>query len=185
MNIHSLIPVDKAKYFKIPVSILLLNLTGEMNIGMMVRTAAVMGCSKVYIIGRKKFDKRSTVGAEHYIDIEYITEGVSGADHNKTIEEFDLLQFCQERDIHPILIEQGGENIENFTFRDYIRGEKHPCFVFGSESDGLPDHIKALQNIIPILSIPQLGVMRSLNVSNACSIVVYDYIRKYKNFNSI
>jgi tRNA G18 (ribose-2'-O)-methylase SpoU len=186
LNIHLLIPTEKAKCFKIPVSILLFNLTGEINIGMVIRTASVMGCSKVYVVGRKKFDKRTTVGAEHYIDIEYITEGVSGADHNKTIQEFDINIFCKEKNIHPILIEQGGENIEDYSFREYIRGDKHPCFVFGSESDGLPKHILDLgrMGLCPILSIPQLGPMRSLNVSNATSIVIYEYIRKYKKFNS-
>jgi tRNA G18 (ribose-2'-O)-methylase SpoU len=178
MNVHSLIPPEKARCFKIPVHILLFNLTGEMNIGMIIRTASVMGCSKVYVIGRKKFDKRFTVGAEHYIDIEYITEGVSGADHNKTIQEFDISTFCEERDIHPILVEQGGENIEEVSFREYISEGKTPCFVFGSESNGLPEHILKLN--YPMVSIPQLGAMRSLNVSNAASIVIYDYIKKYK-----
>ncbi len=180
-NIHSLIPAEKAKCFKIPVSILLFNLTGEINIGMIIRTAVVMGCCKVYIIGKKKYDKRTAVGAEHYIDIEYITEGTRGADHNKTIQEFDLLTFCNERNIHPILVEQGGENIEEISFKEYIKGEKHPCFVFGSESDGLPTHILNLD--LPVVSIPQLGAMRSLNVSNAASIVIYEYIRKYKKFH--
>ena len=179
-NIHSLIPPEKAKCFKIPVSILLFNLSGEFNLGMIIRTAAVMGCSKVYIIGKKKFDKRTTVGAEHYIDIEYVTEGVRGADHNRTIQTFDLLSFCKERNIHPILVEQGGQNIEDISFYDYIRGDKHPCFVFGSESEGLPKHILDLDLLK--VSIPQLGAMRSLNVSNAASIVIYDYILKYKKY---
>jgi len=141
-----------------------------------------MGCSKVYIIGKKSFDKRTTVGAEHYIEIEYITEGVRGADHNRTIETFDLLSFCKEKNIHPILVEQGGQNIEEFSFYQYIRGDKHPCFVFGSESNGLPKHILDLS--IPRISIPQLGPMRSLNVSSSASIVIYDYIKKYKSILS-
>ena len=181
LNIHSLIPAEKAKCFKIPVSILLFNLIGEINVGMIIRTAAVMGCCKVYIIGKKKYDRRTTVGADHYIDIEYITAGTRGADHNKTIQEFDLLTFCNERNIHPILVEQGGENIEEVSFTENIRKGKHPCFVFGSESDGLPKHILNLD--LPIVSIPQLGAMRSLNVSNAASIVIYEYIRKYKKFH--
>lgn len=191
-NIHSLIPHQKAKCFKIPVSILLFNLRGEINIAMVIRTAAVMGCSKVYVIGKKSYDKRGTVGAEHYIDIEYITEGVRGADHNKTIQDFDLLAFCKERNIHPILVEQGGENIEEVSFYEYIRTDKHPCFVFGSESDGLPRHILSLSfrprsiigDAIPCISIPQLGAMRSLNVSNAASIIIYEYIKKYKKWST-
>ncbi len=182
LNIHSLIPPEKAKCFKIPVSILLYNLSGEINIGMIIRTACVMGCSKVYLIGRKKYDKRTSVGAEHYIDIEFITEGVRGADHNRTIQEFDLLSFCKDKNIHPILVEQGGQNIEDFSFYEYIRGGKHPCFVFGSESDGLPKTV--LSQGLERISIPQLGAMRSLNVSTSASIIIYDYIRKYKKILS-
>jgi tRNA G18 (ribose-2'-O)-methylase SpoU len=49
-----------------------INITGELNIGMMIRSACLLGAENFYIFGRKKFDKRSTVGAEKYINIVYV-----------------------------------------------------------------------------------------------------------------
>ena len=46
-----------------------INVTGDLNIGMMIRSACLFGAENFYIFGRNKFDKRSTVGAENYINI--------------------------------------------------------------------------------------------------------------------
>ena len=39
-----------------------INITGDLNIGMMIRSACLLGAENFYIFGRNKFDKRSTVG---------------------------------------------------------------------------------------------------------------------------
>ncbi len=43
----------------LPVCLMLFNLNGDMNIGMSIRTAVIFGCSDVYIVGRRKYDRRS------------------------------------------------------------------------------------------------------------------------------
>ena len=58
-----------------------INITGELNIGMMIRSACLFGAENFYIFGRKKFDKRSTVGAEKYINIvQYVFDDPIHAD---------------------------------------------------------------------------------------------------------
>ena len=37
----------------LPVTLMLFNLHGDMNIAMSIRTAAILGCSDVYVIGRR------------------------------------------------------------------------------------------------------------------------------------
>ncbi len=175
-NVHTpfqQFPVEKlqqiSKATALPVSLMLYNLHGDMNIGMSIRTAVILGCSDVYIVGRRKYDRRSEVGAKHYIQVHRYTS----IDH----------QFFQENKLLPIFIEQGGVPLEEFSFKPYLPTKLEPgwklVFVMGSESFGLPvPLLKAVK--APILSISQYGIMRSLNVSIAASIVLYEYSRQWR-----
>lgn len=158
-----------SKASALPLAIMLYNLNGDMNIGMSIRTAVIMGCSDVYVIGRRKYDKRPEVGAGNYIKIHRHKE--IGTD------------FFAVNKLVPILLEQGGETLEEFSFKPYLPKtlpEGHKLvFIVGSESMGLPkSFMKELG--APILSISQYGVMRSLNVSIATSIVLYEYMKQWR-----
>jgi tRNA (cytidine/uridine-2'-O-)-methyltransferase len=63
--------------------------------------------------------------------------------------------------------------------RSYLDVEFRPgdALVFGKESVGLPDTILAAQPEAQ-LGIPTLGAVRSLNLSNAVSIVLYEALRQ-------
>jgi tRNA (cytidine/uridine-2'-O-)-methyltransferase len=54
------------------------------------------------------------------------------------------------------------------------------CVLFGSESAGLPPSIHA-QHGEQAISIPMRPEARSLNLSNAVSIVTYDLLRRFPN----
>ena len=154
----------------LPVSLMLYNLHGDMNIGMSIRTAVILGCSNVYVVGRRKYDRRSEVGAKNYIQIHRFP----------TIEP----SFFEENKLLPIFIEQGGAALEDFSFKPYLPGKLEEgwkvVFVMGSESFGRPQSLlKAIK--APILSISQYGVMRSLNVSIAASIVLYEYSKQWRS----
>jgi tRNA G18 (ribose-2'-O)-methylase SpoU len=132
---------------------------------MMIRSAVIFGAETFYIIGRKRYDKRSTVGAYNYIDLKFITDDPEETPHlalNDILLKYDLA-----------FIEQGGKDINSIHFG---KGKKDRCFVFGSESNGIPKSmLKAgIEDAnAEVFSIPQLGVLRSLNVSNAASIVMH------------
>ena len=79
-----------------------INITGELNVGMMIRSACLFGAENFYIFGRKKFDKRSTVGAEKYINIvQYTFDDPMTADES-ILTEMKLLKHSV------VLCEQGG-----------------------------------------------------------------------------
>lgn len=147
---------------RLPYSIALLNMNGGLNVGMAIRSAVIFGAEKVFLIGKKKYDKRSTVGAHNYIDIEYIEED--------PIETpfLALNDICMEYD--PYLVEQGGKDLycEDFKF-------KNPCFIFGCESTGIPKEILDVgkEFNFETVSIAQIGVLRSLNVASAAAIVMW------------
>ena len=177
-NVHTPfqgLPLEKikqiAKNIALPVGLMLFNLTGDINVGMCIRTAAILGCSDVFIVGRRKYDRRSEVGAKNYITLHRYTEiGI---------------EFFKENKLIPILLEQGGSTLESFSFKSYLPNKLEPgfkiVFIAGSEADGLPKAMVAALKAAgaPLLSISQYGVMRSMNVSTAVSIILYEYTKQW------
>lgn len=175
-NVHTplqALPVDRIKKIAektaLPVALMLYNLHGDMNIGMSIRTAVILGCSDVYVIGRRKYDRRPEVGAKNYIRIHR---------HSEISPE-----FFEENHLVPIFVEQGGVPLESFSYKPYLPGKLAPgwkmVLVVGSESYGLPKSLIQSLNA-PILTISQYGVLRSLNVAIAASIVLYEYGRQWR-----
>ena len=136
------------------------NCHGDLNIGMMIRTAACLGARKVYLIGRRKYDARSVVGSDKYIEV---------IKHN---EIKDLKKFFFEEDMEPIFVEQGGIDINCFNFKSVYNFNRKPCLVLGSECDGIPEDFMKLFPDSVRLSIGQIGVIRSMNVATVCSIIL-------------
>jgi tRNA (guanosine-2'-O-)-methyltransferase len=137
---------------------------------MMIRSAVLFGAEKFYIVGKKRYDKRSTVGAHNYIDLQFI-------ECDPETDPYVCLDILK-KDYNVFLIEQGGTNINHMDFGSYDKS----CFVFGTESNGIPQAILDLN--LSRCSIHQIGVLRSLNVSAAASIVMHkvatDLERKLK-----
>lgn len=144
---------------------MLFNISGDANIALSIRTAAVYGCSDVWIVGKKKFNKRALVGAHHYINIHKI---------NIVSNEFFIKHKLQ-----PFVIEQNGLPIEEIKFKHHMNNNK-ACLIVGSEVEGVPVNlIKSLKNAL-IVSISQYGMIKSLNVSIASSIAIYEYTKQLR-----
>jgi len=155
-----------AKAISLPVHLMLFNVDGNMNIAMSIRSAAVLGCSDVWIVGRRFYDARPEVGAKHYIRI------------HKIDSLDDPHAFFKEHNLQPFLIEQGGTPLESMNFKPYM---KEPvCFIMGSESKGIPKDFLRIMNKTPRLTISQYGMLRSFNVSIAGSIIMYEYLRQWR-----
>lgn len=149
-----------------------LSITGDLNIGMMIRTASLLGAEKFFIFGRRQYDRRSTVGAHKYIDVERI-EGISAQ---------NIMEVCLDNGYIPVYVEQGGDDIKHLSNFKEQMGELKPLFVFGSESEGISETVMRLTGLyMPCirLSIPQCGVLRSFNVSTAMSIVTWEWARLF------
>ena len=170
-NVHDYaqkIDHEKAKQLSrklsIPVDIAIINTRFTMNAAMIARTIAVLGLQKLHIIGPKACDMRSSVGSQHYIEL------VKPGDVSPT--------YFTELGLYPILVEQGGYPLEEFNFKTLIRERKHICFIMGSESTGLP--AEYLSTKFPKITISQYGLVRSLNVQTAASIVMYEFTRQWR-----
>jgi len=166
-------------------SILLFNVRTGGNIGMSIRTACLLGCKEVIICGRKQYDRRFTTGSHNYIPINYwntpLKVNINCISPNETEEiiEYNPIEFvkmCGERT--PIFIELGGKDIRTISWKLI----ENPLLIVGNETSGIPNHfIKTVKKLIPetiIISIPQFSVMRSLNVSVAASIAMWEIAKE-------
>ena len=61
-----------------------------------------------------------------------------------------------------------------------IKYFKNDCFIFGSESKGIPKNILNEFENSKKISIPMICGSRSLNLSNSVSIIIYEALRQNK-----
>ena len=65
-----------------------------------------------------------------------------------------------------------------------IKFKRNDCFLFGSETSGLPDKILDKIKVTNRLRIPMIMNSRSLNLSNSVAIIVYEGLRQ-NNFENL
>jgi len=169
-NVFQRMDNDKVKnislQMSLPAALILFNVDGGINISMAIRSAALFGFSDVYIVGRRKRDKRGDVGACNYIKVHQVD----------TIND----KYFEENNLMPIIVEQNGQPLEEFNFGPYFPKSTlcnifKVAFIVGSEQEGV--NIKLTG---PTITISQYGVMRSFNVAMASSIVMYEYTRQWR-----
>lgn len=175
--------LDIVRSDRLPFSVILLNLEHDLNIGNIIRSCHIFGCSSVIIFGRSRYDLRSTVGAHKYIPI--IKTG--GTEDTPTSFSSDLeMTYAFKSVIRgiqnalPIFIEKTEDSVsieKIFSLSDdAIKGKIHPVLIFGNEGNGIPScilHSYDSSNS-KTYHIPQRGVLRSLNVASAAAIALYE-----------
>ncbi|RDJ35556.1 MAG: TrmH family RNA methyltransferase [Crenarchaeota archaeon] len=138
-------------------SVLVSNEFNDFNLGSVIRNANAFLAKEVIIFGRRKFDKRGTVGTHIYENLKYV-------------KEMEKLDFSD-------CVVVGIDNIENAVpIETFTWPDKHVIMAFGQEQIGLSKKIKDICNIF--LYIKQYGSVRSLNVGCASAIAMYDYCSK-------
>jgi tRNA G18 (ribose-2'-O)-methylase SpoU len=169
-------------------NVMILSLYGNLNVGTIIRTCNLMGCRNVIIFGRRKYDQRSAVGSHKYTNIIFKDGFIKERRDSIKHEDFELnaQKFYEcfiENNCIPVFIEQHKDAIflenVNWKLQHSDKGCDKPfCFVFGNEGEGIPDELIKIGLTIPgsfVISIRQVGVIKSLNVSSACSMILSNY----------
>lgn len=156
----------------VPFAVCAFNILGNINVSTILRTSVVVGAEKFFIVGRKKWDRRGTVGAQNYIDLEVH----STMKDDLEVDSQAIYDIIVNAGYMPVAVdtcepdEVWKYHFMNRFYHPNLTGYK-TCLVFGNEGLGLPqDFLDMCKNKI---TIPQYGVMRSLNVSTAAGIVMW------------
>ncbi len=166
----------------LPFAVCALNVTGDLNLGIMMRTAALMGAEKFIIYGRHNYDSRTTVGAQNYIEV--VKAG--SINHNGEIDYSQFIPLMANHQYSPVFFDTGGIPLPELDMTKYTGMRKHfgyiPCLIFGNEGLGIPKELT--DSVGTLVTIPQRGVLRSLNVSAAASIAIHHFSSFLSNNDS-
>lgn len=182
---------EKCYADRLPFDACFLNITSDLNVSASIRTLHLMGVEKIFILGKKKLDRRALVGAEFYTDLEYM--GGLNLDTLEIENEVFLEMLSQNEDYFPIFVEMGGENLKDINWKESLAKVNEPnhayqayrpLLIFGNEHRGIGDNILAIKDKLPrslVVSIPMKGVLRSLNVSASVAMVTWDMVSQMYN----
>jgi len=133
---------------------------GDFNISTLIRNANAFNAKEVFYLGKKRYDRRGTVGTHHYIDVNFL--GTTLADLAKLKEEYIFVGL--------------DNNIDRCVSMESFQWPKNTLMIFGEEGAGISPEV--LDMCDHIVSITQYGSVRSLNVGTASGIAMYDYLNK-------
>ena len=153
-----------------PFAVCMEHWQGDFNISTLIRNANAFNAKKVYYLGKKKYDRRGTVGTHHYIDVTFL--GISYS---------SLVDLKNEYTI--VAIDNNVPNTRKLGEFDWLSLEKPPLIVFGEEGVGLTDETLKIADYS--IEIPQYGSVRSLNVGTSSGIVMYDFVQSLKNSTNV
>ncbi|MGA2119158.1 MAG: RNA methyltransferase [Bryobacteraceae bacterium] len=153
----------------LPVSVLLDNVRSLYNVGSFFRTADAAAVQKLYLCGitgrpPKKALSKTALGAEETVAWEHGWDAVA------------MLEALRERGVEMAAIETSVHAVDLY---DWV--PRFPvCVVFGHEVDGIRPEVSALCDTH--VRIPMLGKKHSLNVATAGGVVIYELLRKYRDW---
>ena len=153
-----------------PFAVCMEHWQGDFNISTLIRNANAFNAEKVFYLGKKRFDRRGTVGSHHYVDLVFLDGGVS-----------ELVDLKSKYTI--VAVDNNVPNTQKLGKFDWISLEKPPLMVFGEEGVGLtPEALKIADYSV---EIPQYGSVRSLNVGTSSGILMYSFLQSLENSKAV
>ena len=162
---------------RLPYAVLCLNLEKDLNLGNVIRSGHIFGAERVFTIGWNKIDSRSMVGCQNYTNLEKIRVDVDDLD----AVNLKISEICSDYDYEPVFVEYNDHStsIKSKNFKRVCN--KRPLFILGNEGKGVPQELMNIYDNKNVFHIDQLGVMRSLNVSSAASVVLHEAMNNIKS----
>jgi tRNA (guanosine-2'-O-)-methyltransferase len=147
------------------LTVLLENVHDPHNISAVLRTCDAVGIGEIYVLNtqiglHEAFGKKSSAGAVKWI----------------TIHQFDDTEACvnaikaKYKRLYATHLGTASSSLYELNLKEPV------ALVFGNERAGVTDQL--LQYCDGNFIIPQVGMVRSLNISVACAISLYEAYRQ-------
>ena len=142
-----------------------MHLTSDFNVSSGIRSNNAFLGNRVYVVGRRQYDKRGCVGTHKF-------EHVYHADDLREVVDV-LHDDCYT--VYAV------DNVMELSPREFwdVDYPRKSAFVYGEEQRGLSkDEIRLCDDMVYV-SMP--GSVRSLNVACAASVIMAEYSRQHRN----
>jgi len=150
------------------LTVVLENVFDPHNISAVMRTCDAVGIQDIYILNNKipphrKWGEKSSSSAAKWLTIHQFTDA---------LECFSALRK-QYKKIYTTHLSADTVSLHELNLTDSV------ALVFGNEHSGVSEEIIAMAdgNFI----IPQVGIIKSLNISVACAVCLYEAFRQKNN----
>ena len=150
------------------ITIVLENVFDPHNISAVMRTCDAVGVQDIFILNtkippHKKWGAKSSSSAARWLSIHQFTDAK---------ECFDALRLRYKK-IYTTHLSSDAVALHDLDLTEPV------ALVFGNEHSGVSDEIIAMAdgNFI----IPQVGIIKSLNISVACAVTLYEAFRQKSN----
>jgi tRNA G18 (ribose-2'-O)-methylase SpoU len=143
-----------------PMAIAAWNITKEHNVGSLVRTAHAVAAEEVVLVGDREWNVEAARTAELYTKVTQLSDAAA------------FRRYLEEKKWDLVAVELDPRAVNLFD-AEY---PQRPCFLLGAELGGIPADL--LNEAKLIVQIPQWGLVPSLNLAVAGSIVLYDFLTK-------
>jgi len=150
------------------LTVVLENVFDPHNISAVMRTCDAVGIQEIYVLNNriprhKKWGRQSSSSAAKWLTIHQFSD---------VSECFDVLRKNYSK-IFATHLSSSSVDLYDIDFTQRI------ALVFGNEHSGVSEEILPLVdgNFI----IPQMGIIRSLNISVACAVTLYEAFRQKNN----
>ncbi|HSN09304.1 MAG TPA: RNA methyltransferase [Hanamia sp.] len=149
------------------ITVVLENVFDPHNVSAVMRTCDAVGIQDIYILNdrippHKKWGYRSSSTADKWLSVHQFTHAE---------ECFNEIKKKYER----IYTSHLGESSANLYSMDLTQSM---ALVFGNETFGVSENIRKYADGDFI--IPQVGIIKSLNISVACAVTLYEAFRQKK-----
>ncbi|MEO6134907.1 MAG: RNA methyltransferase [Ginsengibacter sp.] len=150
------------------LTVVLENVFDPHNVSAVMRTCDAVGIQDVYILNdrippHKKWGYRSSSTAAEWLSVHQFTNAE---------ECFDAVRKKYSK-IYTSHLGEASSDLYSMNLTESI------ALVFGNETFGISENIRKYSDGDFI--IPQVGIIKSLNISVACAVTLYEAFRQKKN----
>ncbi|WP_139738640.1 TrmH family RNA methyltransferase [Actinomyces wuliandei] len=144
-----------------PLHVAVENVSQDLNIGSIVRSANAFNVAGVHIVGRRRWNRRGAMVTDRYLEVHHHAQ------------PDDLLAWARAEGYEVVGIDNG----PGAGLLEQAALPQHCLMVFGSEGEGISAGLQA--ECSRLLRIGQYGSTRSINVAAAAAVAMHTWVLQH------